>query len=95
MDAADIFGPIASFMGVLMSLSPLFQVRRVLERGQSDDVSQLFPLVIAMGAAAWVAYGLSTSDPYLIVPNVVGVITNVATLVIVRRYRTRAEPVGG
>jgi lipid-A-disaccharide synthase-like uncharacterized protein len=42
-----------------------------------------------------VAYGLSTSDPYLIVPNVVGVITNVATLVIVRRYRTRAEPVGG
>ncbi len=95
MDAADIFGPIASFMGVLMSLSPLFQVRRVLERGRSDDVSQLFPLVIAIGCAAWVAYGVSTSDAYLIVPNVVGVITNVATLAIVRRYRTRAEPVGG
>jgi hypothetical protein len=52
VDAADIFGPIASFMGVLMSLSPLFQVRRVLERGQADDVSQAFLIVIAAGASA-------------------------------------------
>jgi uncharacterized protein with PQ loop repeat len=87
MEAADIFGPLAAFMGVLMSLSPLFQVRRVLERRQSDDVSQMFPLVIALGAAAWIAYGVSTGDAYLIVPNVVGVITNVSMLLIVRRYR--------
>jgi len=49
VDAADIFGPTASFMGVLMSLAPLFQVRRVLQRGQADDVSQAFLVVIAAG----------------------------------------------
>ena len=87
MDAADIFGPIASFMGVLMSLAPLFQVRRVLERGQADDVSQAFLVVIAAGASAWCAYGFSTGDPYLIIPNTLGVITNVGTLLVVRRYQ--------
>ena len=87
MDAADIFGPIASFMGVLMSLSPLFQIRRVLERRHSDDVSIAMPIVIAAGAAAWIAYGVAADDIYLIIPNVVGVITNVTSVLVVHRYR--------
>jgi hypothetical protein len=45
VDAVDIFGPIASFMGVLMSLSPIFQIRRVLERRHSADVSIAMPIV--------------------------------------------------
>jgi hypothetical protein len=45
VDATDIFGPLASFMGVLMSLAPLFQVRRILERGQADDVSRAFLII--------------------------------------------------
>jgi uncharacterized protein with PQ loop repeat len=95
MDATDIFGPIASFMGVLMSLQPMFQVRRVLERRQADDVSQAFLTVIAAGASAWCAYGISTGDPYLIIPNSLGVVTNVATLLVVRRYqRAAVSPAG-
>ena len=47
MDATDFFGILASVMGVAMSLAPLFQVRRVLDRGQADDVSQAFLIVIA------------------------------------------------
>ena len=89
MDATDIFGPIASFMGVLMSLAPLFQVRRILDRRQADDVSIAFLVVIAAGATAWCAYGISTADPYLIIPNSLGVVTNVATLLVVRRYQRR------
>jgi uncharacterized protein with PQ loop repeat len=90
MEAADVFGPLASFMGVLMSLAPLFQVRRVLERGQADDVSQAFLVVIAVGAICWCAYGISDGDLYLLVPNVLGVITNAGTLVLVRRYQRRS-----
>jgi MtN3 and saliva related transmembrane protein len=94
VDAVDIFGPIASFMGVLMSLSPLFQVRRVLDRRLSDDVSIAMPIVIAAGAAAWIAYGIAGDDIYLIVPNVVGVITNVTSVIVVHRYRRRVDPAG-
>ena len=89
MEATDIFGPIASFMGVLMSLAPLFQVRRILERRTADDVSIAFLVVIAAGSSAWCAYGISTGDPYLIIPNSLGVITNVGTLLVVRRYQHR------
>jgi uncharacterized protein with PQ loop repeat len=92
VEAVDIFGPIASFMGVLMSLSPLFQIRRVLERQHSDDVSIAMPIVIALGAAAWIAYGIAADDVYLIVPNVVGVITNVTSVFVVHRYRRRVDP---
>jgi uncharacterized protein with PQ loop repeat len=89
MEATDFFGVLASVMGVAMSLAPLFQVRRVLERGQADDVSQAFLVVIAVGATCWCAYGISTGDPYLIIPNSLGVITNVGTLLVVRHYQQR------
>jgi uncharacterized protein with PQ loop repeat len=89
VEAADFLGPLASFMGVLMSLAPLFQVRRVLHRRHADDVSQAFLVVIAVGAVAWTAYGISIEDPYLIIPNVLGVITNLGTLLVVRRHTGR------
>jgi uncharacterized protein with PQ loop repeat len=91
MEATDFFGVLASVMGVFMSLAPLFQVRRVLERERADDVSQAFLIVIAVGASCWCAYGISTGDPYLIIPNSLGVITNVATLLVVRRYQRSSE----
>jgi uncharacterized protein with PQ loop repeat len=90
MSATDFFGILASVMGVAMSLAPLFQVRRVLERGQADDVSLAFLAVIALGSSSWCAYGISTGDPYLIIPNTLGVITNVGTLLVVRRYQQRS-----
>jgi uncharacterized protein with PQ loop repeat len=90
MEATDFFGVLASAMGVLMALAPLFQVRRVLSRGQADDVSQAFLVVIAAGSTSWCAYGISTGDPYLIIPNTLGVITNVGTLLLVRRYQQRS-----
>jgi hypothetical protein len=46
--------------------------------------------VIAVGATCWCAYGISTGDPYLIVPNTLGVITNVGTLLVVRRCQARS-----
>jgi uncharacterized protein with PQ loop repeat len=90
MSATVFFGILASVMGVAMSLAPLFQVRRVLARGQADDVSLAFLVVIAVGSSCWCAYGISTGDPYLIIPNTLGVITNVGTLLVVRRYQQRS-----
>ena len=91
MSATDFFGILASSMGVAMALAPLFQVRRVLARGQADDVSLAFLGVIAVGSTCWCAYGISTGDPFLIIPNTLGVITNVGTLLVVRRYQRRSS----
>jgi uncharacterized protein with PQ loop repeat len=89
VDASDFLGPLASFMGVLMSLAPLIQGRRVFHRRHADDVSQSFLLVIAVGSSAWLAYGISIADAYLIIPNALGVLTNIGTLLVVRRYTTQ------
>jgi Sugar efflux transporter for intercellular exchange len=48
--------------------------------------------VIVAGASAWSAYGWSIGDRYLIVPNTLGVVTNVGALLVVRRYQRRAAP---
>ena len=48
-------------------------------------------MVIALGSSTWCAYGISTGDPYLILPNTLGVITNVGTLLVVRRYQQRSQ----
>ena len=65
----------------------------MLERQRADDVSQAFLVAIAVGASCWCAYGISTGDPYLIIPNSLGVITNVRTPLVVRRYQRRSESV--
>ena len=86
MSATDFFGIMASVMGVAMSLAPLFQVRRVLERGQADDVS----LADRGRLELPVRLRHLDGDPYLIIPNTLGVITNVGTLLVVRRYQQRS-----
>jgi len=45
-----------------------------------------------LASAAWCAYGIAADDIYLIVPNVVGVISNVTSVFVVHRYRHRVDP---
>jgi MtN3 and saliva related transmembrane protein len=89
VEATDYLGVLASSMGVLMALAPLLQMRRVLERRHSDDVSEPFLLVIGVGAGAWLAYGVALGDFFIVVPNVLAVLTNLATLVVVRRFNSQ------
>jgi uncharacterized protein with PQ loop repeat len=92
VEASDFFGVLASGMGVCMALAPLFQVRRIFQRQQADDVSQAFLVVISVGSCAWCAYGISSGDAYVIVPNALGAIVNIGTLLVVRRFQA-AQPV--
>ena len=89
MEATDFLGALASTMGVFMALAPLLQMRRVFERRHSDDVSEPMLLVIGVGAMAWFAYGLALGDFFLMVQNAIAVLTNLATLAVVRRFHSR------
>jgi MtN3 and saliva related transmembrane protein len=89
VEATDYLGALASSMGVLMALAPLLQMKRVFARRHSDDVSEPMLLVIGVGATAWLAYGVALGDYFLVVPNAIAVITNLATLAVVRRFHSR------
>ena len=70
-----------------MALSPVLQIRRILERRSSDDVSIGYFLVLLFGFTLWIAYGISIGNLILIIPNTVAVSVTVLTIAIARRFR--------
>ena len=84
---ANVLGIAAATWGVVMALAPALQIRRILERRSSDDVSIGYFLVLLFGFSLWIAYGLSISNLILIIPNTVAVCVTVLTIVIARRFR--------
>ena len=84
---ATVLGIGAASWGIVMALSPVLQIRRILERRSSDDVSIGYFLVLLFGFTLWIAYGISIGNLILIIPNTVAVSVTVLTIVIARRFR--------
>jgi len=89
-DVSDTLAVMAATWGVVMALSPALQIRRILQRQSSDDVSIGYLGVLLIGFCLWIAYGISIANAALIVPNSVALVVGVVTVVVARRYRTPA-----
>ncbi len=83
----DVLGPLAASWGVLMALSPLLQIRRMLGRRSSADVSIAYLGVLEIGFALWIAYGVSLGNAAIVVPNSVASVIGLLTIAIAFRYR--------
>ena len=70
-----------------MAVSPLFQLRLVVRRRSSAGVSVGYMLVLLVGFALWVGYGIVSGDLPLIVPNVLAFVVMSFTIVVVLRHR--------
>ena len=88
---SDTLAILAASWGVVMAISPALQIRRILERHSSDDVSIGYLAVLLVGFALWVAYGLSIPNMALVIPNAVAFFVGVTTVIVARRYRTSAS----
>ena len=84
---ATVLGIGAASWGIAMALSPALQIKKILARRSSDDVSIGYFLVLLVGFTLWAAYGISIGNLVLIIPNVVAFVVAVATIAIARRYR--------
>jgi MtN3 and saliva related transmembrane protein len=84
---ATVLGIGAATWGIVMALSPVLQIRRILNRRSSEDVSIGYFLVLLGGFAIWIAYGISIGNLVLIVPNSVAFCVGATTILIARRYR--------
>lgn len=83
---------VASLSGVVMALSPIFQILQFKKRKTSDDVSMKGPFTVLIGATIWVLYGISISaDPVIIMNSICGGM-QIVMLVMIRAYRTRSKP---
>jgi uncharacterized protein with PQ loop repeat len=84
----DVLGVLAASWGVLMALSPVLQVRRIVARRSSDDVSIGYLVVLQVGFALWIGYGLALGNLVIALPNVVALSVGLLTIAIARRYRS-------
>jgi MtN3 and saliva related transmembrane protein len=85
-----IFAFAAASWAILMGVAPLLQVRRMLQRRSSADVSIGYLLILLPGFALWVIYGLASHDIALVIPNIVAFIVATATVTCALHLRRRA-----
>jgi MtN3 and saliva related transmembrane protein len=62
-------GLAASTWAIVMGLAPLLQVRRMLQRRSSEDVSIGYLVILLPGFVLWILYGLAAHNLVLVVPN--------------------------
>jgi uncharacterized protein with PQ loop repeat len=86
--AETALGILAASWGVVMALSPILQIRRVVRRRSSDDVSIGYLLVVTGGFSIWIAYGVALGNLALIVPNCVALLVGAATIAVALRFRS-------
>lgn len=68
-----------------MAVAPLLQVRRMLARRSSADVSVGYLAILLPGFALWVEYGRASGDLALVAPNVVAFLVGAATIMVAVR----------
>jgi uncharacterized protein with PQ loop repeat len=87
---SDTLAIMAAGWGVMMAISPAMQIRRILQRRSSDDVSIGYWLILLVGFGLWVAYGISLPNLPLIIPNTLALVVGTITVLVARHYRSPA-----
>jgi len=80
-------GIAAASWALLMALSPLLQVREIVQRGTSEGISIVYFVVLLVGFGLWVSYGVARSDLPLVVPNTVAFLVMGWTIAVALRAR--------
>ena len=78
---------VAATWGIAMAVSPVLQIRKMVEHRSSHGISLGYPTVLLIGFLLWFAYGIALGNWALIVPNMVATVVIVALIVVARRYR--------
>ena len=70
-----------------MAVSPVLQIRKMVEHRSSHGISLGYPSVLLVGFVLWLAYGIALENWALILPNTVALIVIIALITVARRYR--------
>lgn len=87
MSAETVLAVAASSFGVVMGAGPSLQIRRMLAERSSRDVSIGYFAVIAFGSLLWASYGVSLGNFAIVIPNLVGCLVTIVTILVAVRLR--------
>jgi len=77
----------AATWGIAMAVSPVLQIRKIVQHRSSHGISLGYMTVLFVGFLLWLAYGISLGNWALILPNIVAAVVIAATMAVVLRYR--------
>jgi len=85
--STQLLSLVATGYGVLAALAALLQMRQMLRRRTSCDISARFFATYTGGYAIWLLYGLSAGDVPLIVVDTAGLVCGGLTLAVALSLR--------
>ena len=75
------------FAGTLTSIASIPQLVKTLRSKHARDISVWQPLLLAIGIALWLVYGLLIRDLPLVLANIIPLICNIMLTILKLRYR--------
>ena len=73
--------------GTLTSIAAIPQLVKTLRTRHARDISIWQPLLLAVGIALWLVYGMLIHDTPLILSNIIPLICNIMLTILKLRYR--------
>lgn len=73
--------------GTLTSIASVPQLVKTLRTRHARDISIWQPLLLAVGVALWLVYGVMIRDTPLVLANIVPLICNIMLTILKLRYR--------
>jgi len=73
-----------------MGVSPVLQIRQMVRRRSSRDVSVGYFVILLVGFLLWLGYGIAARNLALIVPNAVALLIGASTIAVALRLGHRA-----
>ena len=83
----ETIGLFASIFAVVMFISPLAQIKSIINIGKSDEISPVMYIAMVANCSLWTIYGAGISNWYILTPNAIGTILAIVTLFFIYRYR--------
>jgi MtN3 and saliva related transmembrane protein len=74
--------------GTLTSIAAIPQLVKTLRTRHARDISIWQPLLLAIGIALWLVYGMLIHDLPLVLANIVPLICNIMLTILKLRYRS-------
>ena len=73
--------------GVFTSVSMLPQLIKTFKKKKSEEISVLMIVILIIGIAAWIYYGILRKDYPILFTNAFSILVNIALLVLHFKYK--------
>lgn len=79
--------------GTFTCVSMFPQVIKIIKEKKAKDVSLVMPLVLFVGHALWITYGVLQKDIPLIIPNCIAIVVDVLLIILTIRFGNKGDNV--